>query len=73
MNALTIFQAIYQSQSKHSRLLHQHFFLKKKIMAPFMEAAQLYHGYIATTSRQFFFLLLRPQEYLVLISSTSKE
>ena len=44
MNALTIFLAIYQSQSKHSRLLHQHFFLKKKNYGPF-------YGSSSTVSR----------------------
>ena len=53
-----VFPAIYQSQSKHSRLVLQkkRFFKKKKrLWHLFMDDVQLSQGYEATTMTQFTF------------------
>ena len=53
LNAFTIFLAIYQSQSKYSRLVLQKNFSKKKTLWPlFMDGSQLSQGYRATKRRQ---------------------
>ena len=73
MNALIIFLAIYQSQSKHSRLVLQNIFFKKNFMAPFYgrdsNVSRIQSHYEETVH----FLPLGPQGYLVLISSISKD
>ena len=56
LNALAIFLTIYQSHSKHSRLvLQKNFFLKKTLWPLLMDGVQLSQGYGATTRRQFNF------------------
>ena len=55
LNALAIFLTIYQSQSKHSRLVLQKNFFKKIFMALLMDGVQLSQGSRVTLRRQFTF------------------
>ena len=60
MNVLTLFQAIYQSQSKHRRLVPQKFFFKKTLLSLFMEGVQLPQGYRTIMRRSSLFTFRSP-------------
>ena len=65
LKTLAKFLAIYQSQSKHSRLVHQK--KKKKLkkkdfyMPLFIDEVQLSQGYRATAKIHLFFTIMSPE------------